>query len=60
MAALASSGHIKLKGTVDVDEYFVGGYEVGKVGRNKGKKKQVVMGIKIKKRNSAMPSNTNI
>lgn len=35
MAAMASSGHIKLKGTVDVDEFFVGGYEEGKVGIRK-------------------------
>lgn len=50
MAAMASSGYVKLKGTVDVDEFFVGGYEEGKVGRSKGKKKQVVMGIKMEKK----------
>ena len=50
MAAMASSGHLKLNGTVDVDEFFVGGYETGKVGRSKGKKKQVVMGIKMEKK----------
>lgn len=48
MQAMQSSGHIKLQGKVDVDEFFVGGYEEGKVGRSKGKKKQVVMGIEMK------------
>lgn len=48
MQAMKSSGHIKLKGKVDVDEFFVGGYEEGKIGRSKGKKKQVVMGIEMK------------
>ncbi len=48
MQAMQSSGTIKLKGRVDVDEFFVGGFEEGKVGRSKGKKKQVVMGIEMK------------
>lgn len=48
MQAMGSSGHIKLQGKVDVDEFFVGGYEEGKVGRSKGKKKQVVVGIEMK------------
>jgi transposase-like protein len=48
MKAMQSSGHIKLRGKVDVDEFFVGGFEEGKVGRSKGKKKQVVMGIEMK------------
>jgi transposase-like protein len=48
MQAMKSSGHIKLQGKVDVDEFFVGGYEQGKTGRSKGKKKQVVMGIQMK------------
>lgn len=48
MQAMQSSGHIKLQGKVDVDEFFVGGFEEGKVGRSKGKKKQVVMGIEMK------------
>jgi transposase-like protein len=48
MQAMQSSGHIKLQGKVDVDEFFVGGYEEGKVGRSKGKKRQVVMGIEMK------------
>jgi transposase-like protein len=48
MQAMKSSGHIKLQGKVDVDEFFVGGYEEGKIGRSKGKKKQVVMGIEMK------------
>jgi hypothetical protein len=29
--------------------FFVGGYDEGKLGRSKGKKKQVVMGIKMEK-----------
>jgi transposase-like protein/predicted RNA-binding Zn-ribbon protein involved in translation (DUF1610 family) len=48
MKAMQSSGHVKLQGRVDVDEFFVGGYEPGKVGRSKGKKTQVVMGIEMK------------
>jgi len=50
MTAMKSSGFIKLEGTVDVDEFFVGGYEEGKVGRSKGKKRQVVMGIQMQKK----------
>ncbi len=50
MHAMQSSGHIKLQGKVEVDEFFVGGFEEGKVGRSKGKKKQVVMGIEMKKK----------
>ena len=50
MAAMHSSGHVQLEGTVDVDEFFVGGFEEGKVGRSKGSKKQVVMGIQMEKK----------
>jgi transposase-like protein len=50
MTAMQSSGQYKMKGKVDVDEFFVGGFEEGKVGRSKGKKKQVVMGIEMKKK----------
>lgn len=50
MASMKSSGFIKLAGTVDVDEFFVGGFEEGKVGRSKGKKRQVVMGIEMQKK----------
>ena len=39
-----------LDGKVDVDEFFVGGPETGKPGRSKGKKKQVVMVIQMKKK----------
>ena len=46
---MQSSGYIKLQGRVDVDEFFMGGFEEGKVGRSKGRKKQVVMGIEMKK-----------
>lgn len=53
MRAMQSSGDIKLKGKVDVDEFFVGGYEQGKVGRSKGKKMQVVMGIEMKNKGIA-------
>lgn len=35
---MQSSGYKKLQGKVDVDEFFVGGFEEGKVGRSKGKK----------------------
>lgn len=45
---MQSSGHKKLQGKVDVDEFFVGGFEEGKAGRSKNKKKQVVMGIEMK------------
>jgi hypothetical protein len=48
MRAMQSSGDKKLQGKVEVDEFFVGGYEQGKVGRSKGKKMQVVMGIEMK------------
>ena len=48
MRAMQSSGTVKLEGRVDVDEFFVGGYEQGKVGRSKAKKAQVVMGIEMK------------
>lgn len=50
MQAMQSSGYIKLQGKVDVDEFFVGGFEEGKVGRSKGRKEQVVMGIELKKK----------
>jgi transposase-like protein len=50
MRAMESSGFIKLRNKVDVDEFFVGGYEKGKRGRSKGKRKQVVMGIEMKKK----------
>lgn len=40
----------KLQGKVDVDEFFVGGKMKGKRGRAKGNKKEVVMGIEMKKR----------
>lgn len=48
MSAMQSSGKIKLQGRVDVDEFFVGGYEQGKAGRSKAKKAQAVMGIEMK------------
>lgn len=48
MKAMCSSGYIKLKNKVDVDEFVVGGYEQGKTGRSKGKRKEVVMGIEMK------------
>ncbi len=47
---MQSSGFIKLEGTVDVDEFFVGGFEEGKVGRSKGEKRKVVMGIEMQKK----------
>lgn len=39
----------QLCGKVDVDEFFVGGKIKGKPGRAKGNKKEVVMGIEMKK-----------
>lgn len=50
MTVLQSSGFIKLEGSVDVDGFFVGGFEEGKVGRSKGRKRQMVMGIQIQKK----------
>ena len=50
MQAIQSSGHIKLQGKVDVDEFFVGGYEQGKISHSKGKQQQVVMGVEMKKK----------
>jgi hypothetical protein len=31
MQAMQSSGYIKLQGRVDVDEFFMGGFEEGKL-----------------------------
>jgi len=42
MKAMESSGNYPLKGSVDVDEFFVGGQEDGKKGRGKKNKKLVV------------------
>lgn len=39
----------QLEDKVDVDEFFIGGPQRGKRGRSKGKKKEVVMGIQMKK-----------
>jgi transposase-like protein len=50
MQAMQSSGYIKLQGRVNVDEFFMGGFEEGKVGRSNGREKQVVMGIEMKKK----------
>ena len=50
MWAMKSSGFNNLENKVDVDELLVGGYEKGKRGRSKGKRKQVVMGIEMKKK----------
>ena len=46
--AMQSSGPLKLTNKADVDEFVVGGYEKGKRGRSKGKRKQEVMGIEMK------------
>ena len=45
MKAMESSGNYPLKGSVDVDEFFVGGQEDGKKGRGKKNKKLVVLAI---------------
>ncbi len=39
-----------LEGRVDVDEFFVVGPAKGKPGRSKGNKKEVVMGVEMKKK----------
>jgi len=51
MAAMYANNQAadKLCGKVDVDEFFVGGKMKGKRGRAKGNKKEVVMGIEMKK-----------
>jgi len=45
--AMRSSDKNQLNGTIEVDEFFVGGYEEGKTGRGNEKKKQVVMAIQV-------------
>jgi ISXO2-like transposase domain len=45
--AMCSSGKNLLDGTIEVDEFFVGGPEEGKTGRGNEKKKQVVMAIQV-------------
>jgi len=39
-----------LEGRIDVDEFFIGGPAKGKPGRSKGNKKEVVMGVEMKKK----------
>lgn len=43
--AMKSSGKYKLKGSVEVDEFVIGGPEKGKQGRSRGKKRLVVMAV---------------
>jgi hypothetical protein len=45
--AMRSSGNNLLNGTVEVDEFFVGGPETGKTGRGNEKKKLVVMALQV-------------
>ena len=46
--AMSSSGHHKLEGLVHVDEFLIGEYEEGKVGRSgESKKKLVVVALEI-------------
>jgi hypothetical protein len=47
MEAMKSAGKSLLDGEVEVDEFFVGGPEEGKRGRSQGKKRQVVLAIKV-------------
>jgi hypothetical protein len=47
MEAMKSTGNILLDGEVEVDEFFVGGPEEGKRGKSPGKKRQVVLAIKV-------------
>lgn len=42
-------GECKLYGKVDVDESSIGGKEIGKPGRSKGKKKEFVIGVQMLK-----------
>ncbi len=48
MVAMGAGNGSKLNGSIEVDEFFVGGKEESKVGRSKGKKRQVVMGIEVR------------
>jgi hypothetical protein len=45
LEAMKSDGNNPLDGTIEVDEFFVGGPEEGKTGRGNEKKQQVVMAI---------------
>lgn len=45
--AMRSSGNNLLEGNIEVDEFFVGGPETGKTGRDNEKKRQVVMAIQV-------------
>ena len=45
LEAMKSNGNNPLDGTIEVDEFFVGGPEEGKTGRGNEKKQQVVMAI---------------
>ena len=45
LAAMASHCNYKMSGKVEVDETFVGGKDSSSVGRSRGKKKLVVIGI---------------
>lgn len=50
VSAMENNEQIKLNGKIDVDEFNVGGPQAGKRGRSKGKKKEVVMAIELKKK----------
>ena len=43
---MKSDGNNPLDGTIEVDEFFVGGPEEGRTGRGNEKKQKVVMAIK--------------
>lgn len=45
--AMSSSGNNLLNGTIEIDEFFVGGPETGKMGRGNEKKKLVVMALQV-------------
>lgn len=50
MASMESSGFIKLAGTVDVDEFFVGGFEEGKVGRAQVRSGKLGWGLRCRRK----------
>ena len=44
---MKSSGKYPINGTIQVDEFYVGGEEEGVIGRGKGKKRLVVIALEM-------------